>query len=146
MSLGNTLKGLAACGNLFLFVRSTCFFGSLFVPIKRFDPGDGFFSQWVMAVAIFLVGVIINAYEGFPQFYPLPMLGGAFWTLGNAIAIPIFQLIGMGMALLIWSIAICMMGWASSRFGLFGLKENMPNNVVLNYSGLLLTLFGLMVN
>ncbi|CAG9532688.1 unnamed protein product [Cercopithifilaria johnstoni] len=136
MSLGNTLKGLAACG------VSTCLFGSLFVPIKRFNPGDGFFSQWIMVTAIFLVGMIINAYEGFPQFYPLVMLGGAFWAFGNAMAIPIFQLIGMGMALLIWGIASCLMGWASSRFGLFGLKENVPNSVILNYAGLLFILFG----
>uniref|UniRef100_A0A0R3RMQ6 Transmembrane protein 144 n=1 Tax=Elaeophora elaphi TaxID=1147741 RepID=A0A0R3RMQ6_9BILA len=136
MSLGNTLTGLAACG------VSTCLFGSLFVPIKRFDPGDGFFTQWVMVTAIFLVGMVINAYEGFPQFYPLAMLGGAFWALGNAMAISIFQLIGMGMALLIWGIASCLIGWASSRFGLFGLKENVPNSVILNYAGLLLILTG----
>ncbi|VIO90233.1 zgc:100814 protein, putative [Brugia malayi] len=136
MSLSNTLTGLAACG------VSTCLFGSLFVPIKRFNPGDGFFSQWIMCAAIFLVGMIINAYEGFPQFYPLAMLGGILWAIGNAMAIIIFELIGMGMAILIWGIASCLMGWASSRFGLFGLKENIPNSITLNYVGLLLILFG----
>uniref|UniRef100_A0A1I7W1I2 Transmembrane protein 144 n=1 Tax=Loa loa TaxID=7209 RepID=A0A1I7W1I2_LOALO len=136
MSLSNTFTGLAACG------VTTCLFGSLFVPIKRFNPGDGFFSQWIMCAAIFLIGVIINAYEGFTQFYPLAMLGGVFWAIGNAMAITIFELIGMGMALLIWGTASCLIGWASSRFGLFGLKENIPNSVILNYLGLLLILFG----
>lgn len=58
------------------------------------------------------------------------------------MAIPIFKLIGMGMTLLIWGMASCLMGWASSRFGLFGLKKNVPNDVTLNYIGLLLILFG----
>uniref|UniRef100_A0A915Q0V4 Transmembrane protein 144 n=1 Tax=Setaria digitata TaxID=48799 RepID=A0A915Q0V4_9BILA len=134
--MGNTLTGLAACG------VSTFLYGSLFVPVKQFDPGDGFFSQWVMDTAIFMVGMIINAYKGFPKFYPLAMLGGIFWGIGNATAIPILQSIGMGMALLIWGTASCLMGWASSRFGLFGLKKNVPNNATLNYAGLLLILAG----
>lgn len=58
------------------------------------------------------------------------------------MAIKILELIGMGMALLVWGIASCLMGWASSRFGLFGLKENVPNSVMLNYVGLSLILFG----
>uniref|UniRef100_A0A8R1Y277 Uncharacterized protein n=1 Tax=Onchocerca volvulus TaxID=6282 RepID=A0A8R1Y277_ONCVO len=136
MSLNNTLVGLAACG------ITTSLFGSLFVPIRRFDPGDGLFSQWVMDSAIFMFGMIINAYEGFPKFYPLAMLGGAFWAIGNATAIIILKSIGLGMGVLIWGMASCLMGWASSRFGLFGLKQNVPNSVTLNYIGLLLILSG----
>ncbi|MCP9258739.1 hypothetical protein DINM_001744 [Dirofilaria immitis] len=136
MVLNDTLKGLIACG------ISTCLFGSILVPIKQFDPGDGFFLQWVMDAGIFLFGMIINAYEGFPKFYPLAMLGGAIWAIGNASSTTILRSIGMGMGALIWCTTCCLIGWASSRFGLFGLKENVPNSVILNYAGLLFILFG----
>lgn len=39
-----------------------------------------------MDTAIFMIGMIINAYEGFPQFYPLAMLGGVFWAIGELIS------------------------------------------------------------
>ena len=61
---------------------------------------------------------------------------------GNASAIPILQAIGLGMGVLIWNVTNCLFGWASSRFGLFGLKANIPNNVALNYAGLALILGG----
>ncbi|VDN45798.1 unnamed protein product [Gongylonema pulchrum] len=61
---------------------------------------------------------------------------------GNATAIPILRVIGLGMGVLLWGITNCLMGWASSRFGLFGLKKNVPNNVIMNYIGLGLILFG----
>jgi hypothetical protein len=34
------------------------FFGSNFVPVKRYDTGDGMFFQWVMASAIFAWGCL----------------------------------------------------------------------------------------
>ncbi|VDM51234.1 unnamed protein product, partial [Toxocara canis] len=74
---GDTLQGLAACA------VSSLFFGSMFVPLKTQDAGDGLFTQWVMGAAIFVIGMIVNAYEGFPTFHPLAMLGGALWATGS---------------------------------------------------------------
>lgn len=62
--------------------------------------------------------------------------------LGNATAIPILEAIGLGMGVLLWGTTNCLFGWASSRFGLFGLKKNVPSNVVLNYAGLIFILCG----
>lgn len=36
-----------------------------------------------MGAAIFFVGMIVNAFEGFPTFHPLAMLGGALWATGK---------------------------------------------------------------
>ena len=36
------------------------FFGSNFVPVKRYDTGDGMFFQWVMCCAIFIVGLVVQ--------------------------------------------------------------------------------------
>lgn len=86
-----------------------CFlFGSLFVPVKRYNPGDGLFfwsfcndtffvelgisiknifsglfAQFLMCLAIFFVGFGCFVYNEFEGFYPLAMLGGASWCLGR---------------------------------------------------------------
>ncbi len=38
------------------------FFGSNFVPVKKYDTGDGMFYQWLMASAIFLWGLGLQLY------------------------------------------------------------------------------------
>src|SRR5690349_11202293 len=70
--------GIAACG------VSALFFGCQFVPIKSYNAGDGIFVQFIISVVIFAIGFCVHVYEGFPQFYPLAMLGGLFWTCGNS--------------------------------------------------------------
>jgi hypothetical protein len=37
------------------------FFGTNFVPVKRFETGDGMFFQWVMCSAIFCWGLVLQA-------------------------------------------------------------------------------------
>jgi hypothetical protein len=39
---------------------ATLFFGSNFVPVKRYETHDGMFYQWVMCAGIFLVGLIVQ--------------------------------------------------------------------------------------
>ncbi|CAI4231171.1 unnamed protein product [Auanema sp. JU1783] len=134
--MGSTVLGLGACA------LSSVFFGSLFVPIKKFDPGNGLFVQWVMAAAIFMVGLLVSAFRGFPMFQPFAMLGGMFWSLGNCSSIPIMSVIGMGLGMLIWGITNCIAGWATGRFGLFGINPTIPSMPVLNYFGLLLVIVG----
>ncbi|TKR64497.1 hypothetical protein L596_025017 [Steinernema carpocapsae] len=135
-AMTGTIEGLAACA------VSSIFFGSMFVPIKRFDAGDGIFAQWVMCSAILVVGLAVNAGAGFPPFHPLAMLGGMFWTIGNVTAIPIMNMIGLGMGILIWGTTNCLLGWASGRFGLFGINASVPQSPMLNYFGLLLVIVG----
>ncbi|PIO69708.1 hypothetical protein TELCIR_08461 [Teladorsagia circumcincta] len=43
----------------------------------------GMFAQWVMSIAILIVGFIVFCLRSFPGFYPLAMLGGAFWAIGE---------------------------------------------------------------
>ncbi|KAK6009308.1 hypothetical protein OSTOST_25788 [Ostertagia ostertagi] len=128
--------GLAACG------VSSFFFGSMFVPVRKYDPGDGMFVQWVMSCAILIVGFIVFCVMGFPGFFPLAMLGGMFWTIGNATAVPIITRIGMAVGMLIWNTTNCLTGWAGGRFGLFGMKPNIPASQSLNYGGLVCVIVG----
>ncbi|MFH4974924.1 hypothetical protein AB6A40_001633 [Gnathostoma spinigerum] len=117
-------------------------FGSTFVPVKCHKMGDGIFIQFLMGIAIFMVGAIIAAVEGFPRVYPLAMVGGLFWAVANSMAIPLIRILGIALAPLIWNITACLMGWATSRFGLFGIDPQHPKSDFLNYIGLLLLVGG----
>ncbi|CAD6190985.1 unnamed protein product [Caenorhabditis auriculariae] len=128
--------GLLACG------ISSLFFGSMFVPLKNFDASDGIFAQWMMSLAILIIGFVAFIFSNFPGFYPLAMLGGMSWTLGNATAIPIISRLGMALSMLIWNTTNCVVGWAGGRFGLFGMKAQPPASPVLNYAGLICVIIG----
>ncbi|WKY00093.1 hypothetical protein Q1695_014737 [Nippostrongylus brasiliensis] len=132
----STALGLSACA------LSSLFFGSAFVPVKKFDPSNGIFVQWVMSAAILCVGLFTHAFQAFPQFQPLAMLGGAFWALGNVTAIPIMNVLGLGMGMLIWGTTNCVTGWAVGRFGLFGVSATVPALPILNYIGLVMVILG----
>lgn len=128
--------GLTACA------ISSVFFGSMFVPIKSYDSRDGIFAQWMMSVGILLTGFVVFVYTGFPGFYPLAMLGGASWCIGNATAIPIIQRLGLAVSILVWNTSNCLTGWAGGRFGLFGMNAQVPASPFLNYLGLVFVIIG----
>ncbi|CAB3408941.1 unnamed protein product [Caenorhabditis bovis] len=127
---------------LFACAVSSVFFGSMFVTIKNHNSGDGIFAQWLMSMAILIVGFIAYAFMEFPGFYPLAMIGGASWCLGNATAIPIISRLGLAISILIWNTTNCLTGWAGGRFGLFGMKAHVPASPLLNYLGLVCVVIG----
>ncbi|MFH4979034.1 hypothetical protein AB6A40_005743 [Gnathostoma spinigerum] len=132
----NPVIGLVACG-----VASLAF-GSYFAPVRKFNAGDGLYVQWVMSIAIIINSFFIWAYIGFTKFYPLAMLGGVLWCLGNATAVPIMQRLGMAMGMLIWNTTNCLTGWATGNFGWFGLHAKKASSPLLNYLGLLCVIVG----
>jgi len=146
------------------------FFGSNFVPVKRFETYDGMFYQWVMCAAIWIWGLLLqlvliatdDVFEltgsnttdvGLIQssrpdkysvkFFPFAALGGALWATGNTMSVPIINWIGLSMGLLIWGAANMLMGWATGAFGLFGLPVNELQNKGLNYTGVALAVVAL---
>ncbi|KAL7064548.1 hypothetical protein AAHC03_04469 [Spirometra sp. Aus1] len=110
-------------------------FGTNYIPIKKFNMGDGMFFQWVMGTAVVFVGLIVHCAIGCPKFYPLAMLGGAFWGTGNAMMVTIAEAIGVGLGMLVQSMANMLYGFASSRFGWYGIPSKIPSNPVMNYVG-----------
>jgi len=120
------------------------FFGSNFVPVKKYEVGDGVFFQWVMCVGIWCVGLVTTGFTS-NEFQPLSMLGGALWCTGNIMCLQVMKLIGMSMGLMIWGITNSVMGWATGKFGLFGLDKNSVSDPALNYVGLSLTIVSLAV-
>lgn len=87
--------GLACAGVAIVF------FGSNFVVTKKYPTGDGFFFSWIMSIAIFFSGVMVQIVECYtehddgsfhcPAFEPIAMLGGAVWATGNLLVIPIVR-------------------------------------------------------
>jgi glucose uptake protein GlcU len=75
-------------------IGSSILFGSCYVPVKKFETGDGMFFQLMVCIGIWLAGFCLNAVRNFPKFYPLPMLGGFFWATGQVTVVPIIKLIG----------------------------------------------------
>lgn len=73
---------MAAWVGALLMIVSAVLFGSMFVPAKKINSGDGMFFQFIMCVVIGGYGVIVNIIRDSPQFEPFAMLGGVFWALG----------------------------------------------------------------
>lgn len=135
-------------GFIFL-ICSSILYGSNYLPVKQYETGDGMFFQLIVCVGIWIVGFVLNIVRGFPEFYALPLLGGFLWSTGNNTVVPIIQTIGIGLGMIFWNAIGLITGWATGRFGLFGLTKEVPSNKILNYLGvlfvLLSTFFYLMV-
>ncbi|KAM4621922.1 transmembrane protein 144b [Polymixia lowei] len=110
-------------------------YGSNFVPVKRIETGDGMFFQWVSCAAIWMVAKVGDLMLQSPKFHPLAMLGGVIWATGNITAVPIVKAIGLSLGILIWGSSSLLMGWASSRFGWFGITPQDVSRPILNYCG-----------
>ncbi|KAF4799479.1 Transmembrane protein [Turdus rufiventris] len=90
-------------------------FGTNFVPVKKFDTGDGMFFQWILCASIWVVSLVVNLIQNCPRFWPLAMVGGFMWATGNVTVVPIVKTIGLALGLLIWASFNLLTGWASSR-------------------------------
>ena len=137
------------------------FFGSNFIPVKKYDTGDGLFYQWCMCSAIFVWGVLLQlglflfgaVDAGAPrcegtasvEFFPLAAFGGVVWATGNMLSVPIINRIGLGLSLLIWGAVNMLTGWATGRFGLFGVGTDELSSPALNYAGVGLVLVALVM-
>lgn len=120
-------------------------FGSNFVPLKRVKIGDGIFFQFIMCNAIFITAIPVLIVQKFPEMHGLALLGGFLWCTGNILCPIVIRCIGMGLGLLVWGCISMIMGWASGRFGLFGLHKQVIANPDLNTIGMVLAIIGLLV-
>ncbi|WKX92156.1 hypothetical protein Q1695_010298 [Nippostrongylus brasiliensis] len=117
-------------------------FGTVFVPIKRINAGDGFSAQLFLCLGAFFVSVVVHALQGFPPFYGFAMIGGILWAISNSFAIIIMNRLGMALAILVWNTLSCLTGWATARYGLFGVHAAIPASQFLNYTGIVVLIAG----
>jgi len=146
IEVGGTVIGFVCVG-----VAILCF-GSNFVPVKKYETGDGMFFQWVLCSAIWFSGLIVNivrtnyfGLESFISFYPFAMLGGFLWATGNIMVVTIIKCIGLGLGMCLWGATNLLMGWASGSFGLFGLHKQEVPHPTLNYVGVSLAVVGVIL-
>merc|ERR1712203_1109146 len=120
------------------------FFGTNYLPLKQVDCGDGFFFAAAMSLGILVVGAVANfSLSSGPiwqsaEFYPLAMLGGMSWMLGNLMTPTIIQRLGLGLGLTVWDLSNMILGWATGSFGLFGLHREAVEDPFMNRAGLVL--------
>ncbi|VDM59406.1 unnamed protein product [Angiostrongylus costaricensis] len=77
-------------------------FGTMFTPLKRTNTKDGFFVQWVQCSVVLVIGFVVNVIQGFPPFQWIAATGGALFAIGNVLAVPVVNGLGMAIAFLIW--------------------------------------------
>ncbi|XP_052077457.1 transmembrane protein 144-like isoform X1 [Mytilus californianus] len=114
------------------------FYGSNFVPVKQYETGDGMFFQWIMCSGAMLAGIVVQLIRNQPPFFPMAMIGGVVWEIGNICVVPIVKTVGLGLGLCIWSMVNLLSGWSTGRFGFFGVTKAVPNNKAMNYAGVAL--------
>lgn len=137
------------------------FWGSNFVVTKRYDMGDGMHFQLLFCLGILVVGVFTLAFaepvahgEHYPAF-PVPdfralvsmegLVGGAIWTAGNLLTVPILQRIGIGLGLSIWSGTGTVVSFAFSRIAVFGLEPETLHPPAAGFAGCLLGVLSLAI-
>ncbi|CAD5228489.1 unnamed protein product [Bursaphelenchus xylophilus] len=130
------LLGITEC------LVSTALYGSAFVPIKPFFFGDGVYSLQIRSVAVLVLGICVTCVRGSFHFYPVVMIGGAFWTIANLIVLPCIGELGLAVTVLLYSFTNCLTNWVTGYYGLFWTKARPPTTVWLNYIGLVFLLIG----
>lgn len=119
---------------------ASVFWGGNNLPIKHYETGNGMFFQFIVGIAVWSTGLVVHWVRGFPKFYALPLVGGALWSTGNLQTVPVIRCLGIGVGSLFWSMSGLVVGWSYARFGLFGVDQELPSNITLNYIGVALTL------
>lgn len=131
-------------------VIAILFFGSNFVVTKKYKTGDGMFFQWVMCMAVWIMGLFCYITEcsiagQCPTFEPFSMLGGVLWCLGNVWVVSIVKSIGLGLGLCIWGTTNMVVGWACGRFGILGPNPSPPHNPAENSTGVVVCVVALVI-
>ncbi|CAF2404221.1 unnamed protein product [Rotaria sp. Silwood2] len=120
---------------------ASIFFGSNLLPVKQFSAGDGFFFQFIYCVTVWVIGLILDLILDNQRFYPLVLIGGILWTTGNLVTVFCIKTCGLAVGLLIWGTTSLIMGWAGGRFGIFGIKPQIPGSkekAAMNYISVIL--------
>jgi len=69
------------------------------------------------------------------------MFVGALWSTGNLVTVFCIKTCGLAVGLLIWGTTSLLVGWASGRFGIMGIKAQIPptrTKLILNYTSVVL--------
>ena len=137
MSMDNTIIGYAS---LVVAVAGLAHYNVLWRLIRD-RAGDGIFALFVTATAVWTTGLaghlILGAVAHRFEFSLVAMSGGFAWSLGNSFLPFIFETLGVGLGVLLFSTVVVLFGWFSAHFGLLVNAETVPNPIP-NYIGVAL--------
>lgn len=93
-----------------------------------------------MCNGILFFGCIMGATTNFAEVKRpwLPMLGGAAWTLGNLLCIPLINRLGLGLGVCLWGVSAMVFGWSGQFFGILGMEKKPVSSPALNIIGVVL--------
>lgn len=120
------------------------FYGVQYLPCKKYNTYDGCVFQWFMACGIMLGGIILEMigvlWLDWPSTDPqLIMYGvgcGLIWGFANFLVIPLLHLTGLALGFTLYHIINLVTGYTTSRFGLFGMKQDVGSIPLLRDMGL----------
>ena len=147
-TIGSARSAMSAAG-LACAIGAVVLFGSNYLPIKRYDVGDGLFFQFMLCAGIWFVGIVIALMRPAARsIEPLAAFGGMVWCTGQLSVPFIVQSIGMAKGLIIWGSTAMLAGWACGVFGLLGVKSQADaiHSWTLNVAGLALSLLSLIAS
>ena len=118
-SVGNASNSSdSSFGSYAALAVSVVLWGTNLTPLKQFETGDGFFFQFMFAMADCTSGIGVYLVKGMNNIQWLAVLGGVSAAIANAFTVPIVKLIGIGLGMLLWNSAGLIFGWSVPRFGL----------------------------
>lgn len=126
-------------------VACSVFYGVQYVPCKKYKTHDGSVFQWFMSCGIMLGGIILELvgilWLDWPSSDPQILLHGVYcgmiWGFANFLVIPLLELTGLALGFTLYHIINLITGYATSRFGLFGMKQDIGEIPLLRDFGVL---------
>ncbi|GMR62351.1 hypothetical protein PMAYCL1PPCAC_32546, partial [Pristionchus mayeri] len=117
-------------------------FGTVFVPIKKFEARDGNFVALMMSVGMLIPCMACSFAYSAPTVFPLALLAGVCYAIANAFSIFIMDQVGMAVGGQVWSVVASLSGWAIARYGLLGSPAEIPSSDILNIAGVIVLCTG----
>jgi glucose uptake protein GlcU len=120
------------------------FYGVQYLPCKKYNTFDGCVFQWFMACGIMLGGIILEMIgmlwldwpASDPQIIMYGVACGLIWGFANFLVIPLLHLTGLALGFTLYHIVNLVTGYTTSRFGLFGMKQDTGDLPLLRDMGL----------
>ncbi|KAF4654082.1 hypothetical protein FOZ61_006064 [Perkinsus olseni] len=122
------------------------FYGIQYVPCKQYTTFDGAVFQWFMCSGILWGGIVLQLilmlafdWPG-PQVILYGVLSGMLWGSANFLVIPLVRICGLALGFSLYHIINLSWGYCLSRFGLFGMDQDVGRIPVLRDVGVFVLL------
>jgi len=124
-------------------IACSIFYGMQYVPCKKYNTYDGCVFQWFMACGIMMGGTILEVVgllwldwpSTDPQIILYGVACGLIWGFANFMVIPLLHLTGLALGFTLYHIVNLCTGYTTSRFGLFGMKQDVGSIPMLRDFG-----------